>query len=134
MAFTSLHLHLEPPLRSDFKCKVPAAHQQPTSLSSVGHTAMVSFCAMAAQGCILPNTRAGAWEATNISIYSGGCGFSAHFTFALNLEVLEVSLNNYFLNSYFFLLSVMYKKLVKVLKIIEERKYFYIKKLVICLS
>lgn len=103
-------------------------------LSSVSHTAMVFFCAMAAQGCILPNTRAGAWEATNISIYSGGCGFSAHFTFALNLEVLEVSLNNYFLNSYFFLLSVMYKKLVKVLKIIEERKYFYIKKLVICLS
>lgn len=91
MAFTSLNFHVKPALRTDFKCKVPAAHKQPGFLSSVSHTVMVSSCSMAAQDWILLSTR----EATKICIYSGGWGFSACFTFALNQELLEASLNNY---------------------------------------
>lgn len=86
----------KPPLRADLECKVPAARKQAALLSSVSHTVMVSFCSVAAQDWILHNTRGVAWEATNICICTGACGFSAHFTFALNLEHLEASLNNYF--------------------------------------
>lgn len=102
MTFTSLNSHLKPPLRTDFKCKAPAAHKQPAFLISVSHIGIVSLCSMAAQGWIQHSTRGVAWEATNICIYSGGCAFSACFTFSLNLELLEASLNIYiffFLNN-----------------------------------
>lgn len=122
MAFTSLNLHVKPPLRTDFKCKVPAAHKRPQhSLAlSVTQWWFPSASWLPRTGsCTTPRVWLGTPQLSvfvlNICIYSWGCRFSAPLTFALNLELLEASLNNFFFNNLVFLLSVMHKNLMKEL-------------------